>query len=184
MINSQNEYPEEEYEQRNEDNFPMEYISELVNVEKELDRFTMEVLRGKVRILNDKNEYEWVDRFPDKKIMNEKGVRGFLTILKGVVTKLSKLSNKTDEEIAKDMFYLDMRLSTAMYENGDDWELDLADFELLKESCIRLAWDVSASSRDGFTAINLKSQYTRSETSSSSNNKPQQKKIFGLNISK
>src|SRR6056297_1261495 len=184
MVNFQNQYPEEEYEQREEDNILMEYISELINVDKELDKFTIEVLRGKMRIINDKGQEEWIDRYNGKKIMSEKGVRGFLTILKGVVTKLSKLSNKTDEEIAKDMFYLDMRLSTAMYENGDDWELDLADFELLKESCIRLAWDVSASSRDGFTAVNLRSQYSRSETSNNNQEKTKPRKIFGLNITK
>jgi hypothetical protein len=179
------EEQQEDYSQQPQNNSGEEYISELINVDKELQRFTMEVLRGKVEIINDKGEKEWVNRFEGKKIMNKKGVRGFLSLLRGVVTKLSKLSNKTEEEIKTDMFYFDMRLTSAMYENGDDWGLDLADYELLKESCVRLAWDVAASSRDGFTAINLRSQYTRNESSRNEiNNNQPQRKLFGINLTR
>lgn len=176
---------EEEYQQEQPEN-NTEYISEQIDVDKELQRFTMEVLRGKVKIVNQKtNKEEWVDIYPGKKMMNELGVRGFLSLLKGVVTKLSKLSNKTDEEIMKDMFYFDMRLTTTMYAHGDEWEIDLADFESLKEACVRLAWDVSASSRDGFTAKNLRSQYSRVDSTRSENSIPQKKKsLFGVNLLK
>jgi len=173
----------EEYPQNNNDS--IEYISELIDVEKELDRFTQEVLRGKMEIINDKNEKVWVDIYEDKKPMSELGVRGILSLLKGVVTKLSKLSNKTDDEIKTDMFYFSMTLTTQLYENYDDWELDMLNVESIKESCIRLAWDVAASSRDGFTAMNLRSQYSRSETTSKSvTPEVKNKGIFGLNFTK
>lgn len=177
----------EPYEEYNQINQVPQYISEtesitdLIDVEKELKKFTMEVLRGKVEVINEQGEKEWVDRVPGKKIMNERGVRGFLTLLGGTVTKISKLSNKTEDEIKTDMFYFDMRLTTAMYENVDEWEIELSEVEVLKEACVRLAWDVIASSREGFTAINLKSQYTRNEsTRLDSPNQPQPKKIFGI----
>jgi len=175
---------EEEYQQPQYQN-DAGYISQLIDVDKELDRFTMEVLRGKVEIIKE-GKKQWVDRVLGKQFMNEQGVRGFLSILKGVVTKLSKLSNKTDDEIKTDMFYFDMRITSAMYENGDAWQISLADYELIKESCLRLAWDVSAASRDGFTAINLRSQYTRNESSRTDKSQPnsQPRKLFGINLTR
>jgi len=162
-----------------------EYIEQLINVDAELDKFTMEVLRGKVEVLENEKKV-WVERVPGKKFMNEEGVRGFLSLLKGVVTKLSKLSNKSEEEIKTDMFYFDMRITSMMYENGDNWELDIADYEALKEACVRLAWDVSAASREGFTAINLRSQYTRNESkrTDSIQQPSSPKKLFGINLTR
>jgi hypothetical protein len=41
--------------------------------------------------------------------------------------------------------------------------LDDDDAPALKEAILRLAWDIASSSINGFTAINLRSQYTMSE---------------------
>lgn len=174
---------EEEYMQQQGNS--EEYISELINVDKELDQFAMRVLRGKVEILNEQKEKEWVDAYPGKKIMNERGVHGIMAILHGVVTKLSKLSNKSEDMIRQDMFYFDMRLGSLLYENCDDWDLDMGHVESLKEACIRLAEDVSYSSIDGFTAINLRSQYSKVDsTRQEVNNQKQGKKLFGISLTK
>lgn len=150
------------YEQQEE-----EFIKLQIDVEKDLDKFTKEVLRGLVEVKNEDGEKSWVEIVPGKKPMNELGVRGILVLMKGTVTKLSKLSCKTDEEIRKDMFYFHQTLISALYQNIDKWEIGLDDVEALKEAAIRLVWDVAASSREGFTAVNLKSQYQRSEVSHS-----------------
>jgi len=90
---------------------------------------------------------------------------GLLVLMKSAVTKISKLSCKTDEEIKQDMFYFHMTLISHMYQNFGKWDMDFSDVEAVKEAALRLVWDVSASSRDGFTAVNLRSQYSRQEVS-------------------
>lgn len=156
-----------------------EFIRLQIDVERDLDKFTQEVLKGLIEIEDIKTgEKVWVPIAPGRKPpMNELGVRGILVLMKGAVTKISKLSCKTDEEIKKDMFYFHMTLVNSLYLNSDLWEIGLCDVEALKESAIRLVWDVAASSRDGFTAINLRSQYSMSEVSHL-DNKPKSKGSF------
>lgn len=156
-----------------------EFIRLQIDVEKDLDRFTQEVLRGLVQIMDDTTgEKIWVPIAQGQSPpMNELGVRGLLVLMKGAVTKISKLSCKTDDEIKKDMFYFHMTLVNSLYLNSDRWDIGLSDVEAIKESALRLVWDVAASSRDGFTAINLRSQYSMSEVSHS-DNKPKSKGSF------
>lgn len=159
-----------------------EFIKLQIDVEKDLDRFTQEVLRGEIEIIDTiSGERKWVDIAPgEKPPMNELGVRGILVLMKGAVTKLSKLSCKTDEEIKKDMFYFHMTLVNSLYLNSDLWCIGLNEVEALKESAIRLVWDVAASSRDGFTAINLRSQYQRSEVSHTEEGPKGKKPFLGI----
>ena len=156
-----------------------EFIRLQIDVERDLDKFTQEVLKGLVEVDDvDTGEKRWTPIAPGQKPpMNELGVRGILVLMKGAVTKISKLSCKTDEEIKKDMFYFHMTLVNSLYLNSDLWEIGLNDVEALKESAIRLVWDVAASSRDGFTAINLRSQYSMSEVSHL-DNKPKSRGSF------
>ena len=175
------EEPQKHYEgASNYDEQPAEFILQQIDVEKDLDRFTNEVLRGLVLLKDETTgEKSWVPVAPGKiPPMNVLGVRGMLVLLKGAVTKLSKLSCKTDEEIRKDMFYFHMTLVNALYLNFDLWEIGLNEVESIKESALRLVWDVAASSRDGFTAINLRSQYSRSEVSNSNENPQHSNKSF------
>jgi hypothetical protein len=156
-----------------------EFIRLQIDVEKDLDRFTQEVLRGLVETINEETgEKVWVPVAPGQvPPMNELGVRGLLVLMKGAVTKISKLSCKTDEEIKKDMFYFHMTLVNSLYLNSDRWNIGLSDVEAIKESALRLVWDVAASSRDGFTAVNLRSQYSMSEVSHM-DNKPKSRGSF------
>jgi len=156
-----------------------EFIRLQIDVEKDLDRFTQEVLRGLVETMDEKTgEKVWVPVAPGQpNPMNELGVRGLLVLMKGAVTKISKLSCKTDEEIKKDMFYFHMTLVNSLYLNSDRWDIGLSDVEAIKESALRLVWDVAASSRDGFTAVNLRSQYSMSEVSHM-DNKPKSRGSF------
>ena len=156
-----------------------EFIRLQIDVERDLDKFTQEVLKGLVEIEDPlSKEKKWVPIAPGQNPpMNALGVRGILVLMKGAVTKISKLSCKTDEEIKKDMFYFHMTLVNSLYLNSDLWEIGLADVEAIKESAIRLVWDVAASSRDGFTAINLRSQYSMSEVSHL-DNKPKSRGSF------
>ena len=161
-----------------------EFIRLQIDVEKDLDRFTQEVLRGMVEITDvDKGVKSWVLIAPEQKPpMNELGVRGMLVLMKSAVTKISKLSCKTDDEIKQDMFYFHMTLVSHMYQNFGKWDMNFSDVEALKEAALRLVWDVSASSRDGFTAINLRSQYSRSDVSRTDDSSKSGKSFLGIPI--
>ncbi len=161
-----------------------EFIRLQIDVEKDLDRFTQEVLRGMVEMVDpDKGTKKWVPIAPGKKPpMNELGVRGLLVLMKSTVTKISKLSCKTDDEIKQDMFYFHMTLVSHMYQNFGKWDMDFSDVEAIKEAALRLVWDVSASSRDGFTAVNLRSQYSRQEISRTDESGKSGKSFLGIPI--
>jgi len=163
-----------------------EFIKFQIDVEKDLDKFTQEVLRGKVEIQNpETGEKKWEPIAPNEKApMNELGVRGILVLMKGAVTKISKLSCKTDDEIKNDMYYFHMTLMSAFYNNLDRWEIGLNDVEAIKESALRMVWDVAASSRDGFTAINLRSQYSRTESTRGESIPRTQKSFLGIPMGK
>ncbi len=159
-----------------------EFIRLQIDVEKDLDRFTQEVLRGMVEVVDpDKGIKTWQMIAPNEKPpMNELGVRGLLVLMKSTVTKISKLSCKTDDEIKQDMFYFHMTLVSHMYQNFGKWDMEFSDVEAIKEAALRLVWDVSASSRDGFTAINLRSQYQRQEISRTDESGKSGKSFLGI----
>jgi len=80
-----------------------EFIKLQIDVEKDLDRFTQEVLRGMVEIIDpNKGTKNWVLIAPgEKPPMNELGVRGLLVLMKSAVLKYLNYLVKTDEEINK-----------------------------------------------------------------------------------
>jgi len=179
----QKEIPEENYDGGGTYNeSDQEFIRLQIDVEKDLDRFTQEVLRGMVEIVDDeKGIKKWVPIAPKEKApMNELGVRGLLVLMKSAVTKISKLSCKTDDEIKQDMFYFHMTLVSHMYQNFGKWDMEFSDVEAVKEAALRLVWDVSASSRDGFTAVNLRSQYSRQEVSRTDESSKSGKSFLGI----
>jgi len=73
-----------------------------------------------------------------------------------------------------------MTLISHMYQNFGKWDMDFSDVEAVKEAALRLVWDVSASSRDGFTAVNLRSQYSRQEVSRTDESGKSGKSFLGI----
>ena len=54
----------------------------------------------------------------------------------------------------------------------------------IKDSMVELVWDVLASSRNGFTAINLRTQYTRQDVSRNDSQQQTQKTFLGIPLGK
>jgi len=163
-------------------NIEMAILSELIEVERDLQKFEMEVLRGLIQVRNIKSgRMEWKAIAPNSDPpVNELGVRGIMSLMRGAATKLSKLSNKTDDEIKDDMFFFHMALVEQMYYHHIKWQLKKTDAAGMKESAIRLVWDVAASSRDGFTAINIKSQYNLTQSSNINSDEQKSKTLWGI----
>lgn len=161
-----------------------EYLREQIDVSEQLEDFEHRVLRGEYWIINkDTGEGSWDKLVPDADpIINERGVRELMARIIGRVTKAAKLSYKTEEEIYKDMFYFDMSITELIAKRSGLWQLDIETAKAIKDSAVELVWDIVASSRDGFTAINLRSQYSKQDISRTETEGAKQKTFLGIPI--
>jgi hypothetical protein len=149
---------------KNED---LSYLTQQIDVEAVLKRFENEILRGRIEEVNPQTGkviFKLISP-QDKPPVNELGVREILARMKARVTTIAKLSYKTEEEIYKDMFYFDMSITELIAKRSDKWEMDMEIAKSIKDATVELVWDVLASSRNGFTAINLRSQYQKQDIS-------------------
>lgn len=141
-------------------------IIKQIDVHPELERFVKESLMGLTPILKN-GEVSWeplIEGF--RPPVNLIGVRGILMLLNGIITTANKMAYKTEDQVLTDMFYLHCVLVDHFYLNCNDWDLQDDDAPALKESILRLAWDIASSSIDGFTAKNIRSQYNMNEVTS------------------
>lgn len=155
-----------------------------IDVSDLLEDFEHRVLRGQIRKVNEQSgKEEWVPISESQKpIINEFGIREVMGRLIGKITKAAKLTNKTDEEIYKDMFFFDMSITELFAKRSDFWEMDIETAKALKDAAVELVWDIAASARDGFTAINLRSQYQKSDVTRSDSSGSGQKSFLGIPI--
>lgn len=162
---------------------PVEENMELLRLQLEvknlLEDFEHRVLRGEYKHYDPKSGQEkWMPIPGAKKIINEIGIREILGRVIGKVTIAGKLTYKTDEEIYRDMFYFDMSITELVAKRAELWELDVETAKSIKDAAVDLVWDIVASSRNGFTAINLRSQYSKQDISRSDQAEQGDKKTF------
>jgi hypothetical protein len=146
------------------DSQEQEFLKVQIDVTNLLEDFEHRVLRGEYKSTDIKTaQTSWKPMVANGALMNELGVRELMSRLVGKVSVIARLTYKEDEEIYKDMFYFDMSISELVAKRAENWDLDVEVAKSIKDACIDLVWDVVASSRNGFTAINLKSQYQKSD---------------------
>ena len=146
--------------------------------------FERRVLRGQYETVDAAGEKKWVSF--DKKakpIINEIGIREVLGRLFGYCNIATKLSYYREEDILKNLFYFDMSLSELIAKRADMWELDMEACKLIKDSCVELVQSILFSARNGFTAINLRSTYSRQEVSRTDSSQQNQKTFMGIPLS-
>ena len=158
------------------------FLKAMIEVEETLQKFEMECLRRKRLQVDLKTKTKkWVPMAEGvKEICNELGISEILGFMRGRATVIGRLTKKTDEEIMKDMFQFDRAIIEMFALRADDWQLDEELCKPLKETCIGLVQDIIFSSRGGFTAINLRSQYGRHENVSTTTPNEQSKSILGI----
>jgi hypothetical protein len=141
------------------------FLKAMIEVEETLQKFEMETLRRKRLKVDLKTKTKsWVPMASEvKEICNELGISEILGFIRGRATVIGRLTKKTDDEIMKDMFQFDRAIIELISLRADDWELDEELAKPIKEACISLVEDIVFSSRGGFTAVNLRSQYGRHE---------------------
>lgn len=158
------------------------FLKAMIEVEETLQKFEMETLRRKRLKVDLKTKTKtWVSMAEGiHPICNELGIAEILGFMRGRGTVIGRLTKKTDEEIMKDMFQYDRALIELFAHRADDWELDEELAKPLKEAVLGLIQDIIFSSRGGFTAINLRSQYSRHESTSANIMPEKQKSLMGI----
>lgn len=161
-----------------------EYLKEQIDVNEQLEDFEHRVLRGEYKYVDaDTGQGSWKKMAPDDDpLINERGIRELMARIIGRVTKIAKLTFKTDEEIYKDMFYFDMSITELIAKRSGVWQLDIETAKSIKDSAVELVWDTVACSRDGFTAINLRSQYSKQDITRTEGESGKQKSFLGIPI--
>lgn len=145
-----------------------DFLKELIDVEDVLEQFEHRVLRGELLKVNKTTGEKYWESMPGNyQMINEIGVREIMSRIIGKVTKIARLTYKTDEEIMKDLFFFDMSITELISKRADSWGINIEVAKSIKDAAIELVWDISASSRDGFFAINLRSSYSRVDSTRS-----------------
>jgi hypothetical protein len=177
------DYGGEYYNERGSDELKIQ-----IEVEDLLEDFEFRGLRGLRKIKDeDTGKTSWKKNDKVYPLLNEEGIRMIMSRLSARVTKAAKLSWKEDDEIYKDMFHFHMSFVELICKKADEWELDIESAKSILEDALSLVWDVVASSRKGFTAINLKSQYSKQDISrldKTDNNVTEKRNFLGIPVGK
>lgn len=152
----------------------------LIEVENDLNKFEMETLRRKRLKVDLKTRTKrWVPIAEGiNPVCNELGVSEILGMLRSRVTIIGRLTKKTEEQIASDMYQFHRTMIDLFQLRADDWDLDEELAKPILESCLGLVEDIMYSCLNGFTAMNVRSQYSRHETANKS--EEPQKNILGF----
>ena len=163
------------------------FLKAMIEVEETMQKFEYETLRRKRLKIDYKNKKkEWVPISPDvPQMCNELGIAEILGFLRSRVTIIGRLTKKTKEEIMRDMFQFHEALKDMIALRSDSWLLDEELTKPLTEACLSLVEDVTFSSDNGFSAMNIRSSYNRHEqVTTNPDSNENVKTILGLKVGK
>lgn len=161
-----------------------EIINLILEVRSDLENFEHRVLRGQYEFTDTRTGEKYWKKFDENAdpIINEIGIREIMGRLLGYCTPQTILGYFEDDEIYKNMFYFDMSLSETFAKRCDLWELDIESAKAIKDACIEFVQSILFRARSGFTAINLKTVYSKSDITRSDNQQKQQRSFLGIPI--
>ena len=159
------------------------FLKIMIEVEDTLQKFKMETLRREILSVDTTTRIKkWVPIAPDvKPVCNDLGIAEIMGMVRSRVTVIGRLTKKTNDEIMKDMFQFHRTLIETFSLRADDWALDEELIKPIQEACVSLVEDVVFSSRDGFTAMNIRSTYSRHETATG-NKEDDSRTIMGVKV--
>lgn len=160
------------------------FLKAMIEVEETLQKFKMETLRREILVVDLKNRTKkWMPIAKGiQPVCNDLGISEIMGMVRGRVTVIGRLTKKTDDEIMKDMFQFHRTLIETFSLRADDWNLDEELIKPIMEACVSLVEDVIFSSRGGFTAMNIRSSYSRHENASVSPDERDKKTIMGVRV--
>lgn len=133
-----------------------------IDVEDALIKFEYEILRGQY-LRFDENTYkkEWVEIAPGiKPPVNDIGVREIMGRIRGRAHVVARLTYKEESECYTDLFQFHMSIAEMFARRSDAWEMDEEVAKPILDAALELVEDIVFSARNGFTAINLRTQYS------------------------
>ena len=160
------------------------FLNLMIEVDKELNNFKMETLRREMLVVDTQNRTKKWEPIAKgvKPVCNDLGIAEIMGMVRGRVTTFGRLTKKTDEEIMKDMFQFHRTLIETFSLRADDWDLDEELIKPIQEACLSLVEDIIFASRGGFTAMNIRSQYSRSENTNIQQTGKEGKTIMGVPV--
>ncbi len=160
------------------------FLNLMIDVEDTLNRFKMETLRREILVVDvNLRKKEWKPvAVGIEPVCNDLGIAEIMGMVRGRVTTFGRLTKKTDDEIFKDMFQFHRTLIETFSLRADDWKLDEELIKPIQESCLALVQDIIFSSRGGFTAMNIKSSYSRNENTNTTKTGEEGKTIMGVRV--
>jgi len=160
------------------------FLNLMIEVEETLNKFKMETLRREMLIVDVKERTKkWVSIAEGiKPVCNDLGIAEIMGMVRSRVTTFGRLTKKSEEQIMKDMFQFHRALIETFSLRADDWELDEEMIKPVQEECLALVQDIIFASKDGFTAMNIKSQYSRHENSNITQTGQEGKTILGMKV--
>ena len=162
-----------------------EFLLQQIDVKEELRIFEHQILRGEMEVIDkDTSERKWIKISPDiKPPLNELGVREILMRVMGQVSVSSKLTYRTEEEIYKDMFHAHMSLAELVAKRSSAWNMDINMAKTIVDTALELIWTIISSSRNGFTSINLRSSYSRVDSTRTDSTQRGGRSFLGMRLS-
>lgn len=159
-----------------------ELIRVIIEVRKDLSNFEHTVLRGQYEHVDTTTGEKGWKRFDDKSkpIINEIGIREIMGRLMGYATPQTILSYFEEDEIYKNLFYFDMSLAELVAKRADYWEMDMETAKAIKDACVEFVQSILFRARKGFTSVNLRSTYQRSEVSRSDTHDSGKRSFLGI----
>lgn len=160
------------------------FLNWMLDVDKELNKFKMETLRREMLVIDiDSRTKQWKPIAKGiKPVCNDLGIAEIMGMVRSRVTTFGRLTKKSEEQIMKDMFQFHRALIETFSLRADDWELDEEMIKPVQEECLALVQDIIFASKDGFTAMNIKSQYSRHENSNITQTGQEGKTILGMKV--
>jgi hypothetical protein len=160
------------------------FLRLMIEVEQDVSKFEMETLRRKRLLIDLKTKTKkWVPIAEGvKPVCNELGISEILGQIRSRATVIGRLTKKTEDQIARDMFQFHRAMIEMFELRADDWELDEEMSKPLIEACIGIVQDIMYSSLNGFTAMNAKSSYSRTESSTTNDSQEPNKTILGIKV--
>ena len=132
-----------------------------IDVEDALQKFEFEVLRGMyLRVNTDTMEKEWVPIAPSyEPPCNEIGVREIMGRIRGRAHIIARVTYKEEDECYTDMFHFHMSISEMFTKRSDEWGMDEETAKPILDAALEIVEDIVFCARNGFTAMNLRTQY-------------------------
>lgn len=160
------------------------FLNWMLDVDQELNKFKMETLRREMQVVDLKTKKKYWAPIAKgvSPVCNDLGIAEIMGMVRSRVTTFGRLTKKSEEQIMKDMFQFHRTLIETFSLRADDWELDEEMIKPIQEECLSLVQDIIFASKDGFTAMNIKSQYTRHENSNVTQSGEEGKRILGMKI--